>query len=281
VPIICGSPAWDPLPHCSYQQHTPNIDDNRILTWTLHLIARSGRAGEASHRLVRQAFHAMDSFAAPMPFVGSDCSDRRYNRLNDDYERLHALCRFFLEGAGPQLESGGRSMVPFLIDTAKLYEEFVAAWLTRHVGDDFEVGSQVRVDFEGTPDMHSRIDLTLRPKGSHRVLCVLDTKYKIDDEAKHADVYQVTSYALTQDCTDAFLVYPEDLRPPMDIRVRPPGLHTGGPGVRVRSLAFSVRATGCSAEGELDYCGRRFLNDLTHALQHADVIPVGDRTAEA
>ena len=163
----------------------------------------------------------MESFALAQPFAGSDCVDRRYNRLNDDYERLHALCRFFLDSAGPELESGGRSMVPFLIDAAELYEEFVAAWLTRNARDEYAVGVQVPVNYDGTPDMNSKIDLTLTAKDSDQVLCVLDTKYKVSDDPEYGDMYQVTSYALTQGCHDAFLVYPEALRPAMDIRARP------------------------------------------------------------
>jgi len=256
---------WDPFPHCRYQQHTPDIDENRILTWTLHTIARSGRA-DRSMSLVRRAYHAMESFAQAQPYAGSDCVDRRYNRLNDDYERLHALCRFFLDSTGPQLDSGDRVMVPFLINAADLYEEFVAAWLKRNASDFYKVGSQVRVDFHGTPDMHSRIDLTLKARGSDDVLCVLDTKYKVSGEPDYGDMYQVTSYALTQGCRDAFLVYPETLRPPMDIRARPENDPWSDRAVRIRSLTFAVRDDTCAADHELDACGQRFVRDLQTAL---------------
>jgi 5-methylcytosine-specific restriction enzyme subunit McrC len=257
---------WDPFLRCRYQQHTPDIDENRILTWTLHTIVRSGRAGHRSLPLVRRAYHAMESFALAQPYAGTDCADRRYNRLNDDYERLHALCRFFLDSAGPQLESGGRSMVPFLIDAAKLYEEFVAAWLHRNTGDLYNVASQVPVDYDGTPDMRSRIDLTLKRRGSDEVICVLDTKYKVSDEPSYSDMYQVTSYALTQGCHHAFLVYPEALRPPMDIRARPENDPFSDRAVRIRSLTFPVRDESCAADAELNACGERFLLDLGAAL---------------
>jgi 5-methylcytosine-specific restriction enzyme subunit McrC len=257
---------WDPFPHCRYQQHTPDIDENRILSWTLHTIARSGRIGYQSLPVVRKAFHAMESFALAQPFAGSDCVDRRYNRLNDDYERLHALCRFFLDSAGPQLESGGRSMVPFVINAAKLYEEFVAAWLTRNARDEYAVGVQVPVNYDGTPDMNSSIDLTLKTRGSDQVLCVLDTKYKVSADPEYSDMYQVTSYALTQGCHDAFLVYPEALRPAMDIRARPENDPFSDRAVRIRSLTFPVRDETSAADAELDTCGERFVRDLRRAL---------------
>jgi 5-methylcytosine-specific restriction enzyme subunit McrC len=263
---------WDPFPHCSFQEHTPDIDDNRLLTWTLHTIARGGRAGTVALPHVRRAFHTMESFARSAPFAAIDCTDRRYNRLNEDYERLHALCRFFLDAAGPQLDSGERAMVPFLINAARLYEEFVAAWLHRNASDLYVVSDQARVDFEGTPDMHARIDLTLRRRDSDRVLCVLDTKYKVSVDPDYGDLYQVTAYALSQGCRDAFLVYPEPLQPALDIVIK--SEYQPDRQVRVRSLTFPVRDAACAADAELDACGEAFLDALAQALPDQELAPV-------
>jgi 5-methylcytosine-specific restriction enzyme subunit McrC len=255
---------WDPFPHCRFQEHTPDIDDNRLLTWTLYNIARGGRAGPRSLPHVRRAYHTMESFARSAPFTAVDCTDRRYNRLNEDYERLHALCRFFLDAAGPQLDSGEKQMVPFLIDAAGLYEKFVAAWLHRNATNDYVVSDQARVDFEGTPDMQARIDLTLGRRGSDRVLCVLDTKYKASADPEYSDLYQVTTYALSQGCRDAFLVYPEPLTPALDIIIR--SEYEPEQTVRVRSVTFPVRDASCVADAELDACGHAFLRDVVAAL---------------
>ena len=37
----------------------------------------------------------------------AECVGRLYNRLSDDYEPLHGLCRFILEQSGPGI-AGGR-----------------------------------------------------------------------------------------------------------------------------------------------------------------------------
>jgi 5-methylcytosine-specific restriction enzyme subunit McrC len=60
------------------------------------------------------------------PVGPESCVGRTYNRLNADYEPMHALCRFFLENSGPTHERGDRSMFPFLVDMSRLYELFVA-----------------------------------------------------------------------------------------------------------------------------------------------------------
>ena len=53
--------------------------------------------------------------------VGADrCVGRTYNRLNADYEPMHALCRFFLENSGPAHARGDRSMLPFLVNMPRL-----------------------------------------------------------------------------------------------------------------------------------------------------------------
>ncbi len=52
--------------------------------------------------------------------VGPDsCDGRTYNRLNADYEPMHALCRFFLNNSGPTHERGDRPMLPFLVNMSR------------------------------------------------------------------------------------------------------------------------------------------------------------------
>jgi len=58
---------------------------------------------------------------------------RRYIRQNADYATLHALCRFFLEQAGPTHELGRHRMLPFVVEMAALFERFVVAWLRVHL----------------------------------------------------------------------------------------------------------------------------------------------------
>jgi 5-methylcytosine-specific restriction enzyme subunit McrC len=92
---------WDPQPLCHYDEHTADIEDNRILGWTLYSIARSGLCQGAALAAVKQAYRAVGSLVTPEEIEAARCRGRLYHRLNDDYRPLHALCRFFLENSGP------------------------------------------------------------------------------------------------------------------------------------------------------------------------------------
>ena len=110
---------WDTDLHCYYEGHAGDLVENQILAWTLHTIIRSGICSEKTlPKTVRHTYRTIQGLVNLTPFNARACVGRLYNRLNDDYEPLHALCRFFLEHSGPHFESGERTMIPFLIDMA-------------------------------------------------------------------------------------------------------------------------------------------------------------------
>ena len=86
---------------CRYDAQTTDVPDNQILAFTLHQIARSGQCSPAAQTAVRRAYHLLQPIVSLRPFLPSDCQNRSYSRLNQDYAIMHALCRFFLEHTGP------------------------------------------------------------------------------------------------------------------------------------------------------------------------------------
>jgi hypothetical protein len=101
---------------CNFEEHTTDLEENQILLWTLTRILESGICTERSLPHIRQARRALLGLTTLQPFSARACSDRLYNRLNQDYEPLHALCRFFLEHTGPTHWLGDRRMLPILIN---------------------------------------------------------------------------------------------------------------------------------------------------------------------
>jgi len=237
---------WDPAVRCDFREHTGNIDDNRILAWTLRLVLRTADCRPETRALVRHAFRTLDGLVEPTPMLPADCVGRFYDRLNADYEPMHALCRFFLEFLGPALSAGDRGMLPFLVDMNALYERFVAGWMRRHLGADRHLDIQHSVQFGEDGGLKFAIDLVLRPGPGQAALAVLDTKYKVGKDVEEADVQQVVAYAVAMGCRLAFLVYPEPPTRPVDARVGD---------VRVRSVVFGIG-------GDLDQAGRTFLEEL-------------------
>jgi 5-methylcytosine-specific restriction enzyme subunit McrC len=237
---------WQPNPACRYQEQTADVEENRIIAWTLWQILRSGIGSEAVLPLVRQSFDAVQG-AATLEWVGPKaCVGRAYHRLNQDYRPIHALCRFFLEHTGPGHLAGDHLMLPFLIDMARLFEQFVAEWLRRHLPTAWQARAQERITLEGEGQVYFEPDLLLYHAATGQVHYILDTKYKTAEKPSAEDIAQVIAYAHLKGAAEAVLVYPTELAQPVDVQSR---------GVRVRSLPFRL-------DGNLEEAGQAFLSNL-------------------
>jgi 5-methylcytosine-specific restriction enzyme subunit McrC len=237
---------WNARLICHYEEHTADLEENQILVWTLFRIANSGALTERVLPTVRRAYHSLRGIVMLSVFGPGACIGRLYNRLNDDYQPLHALCRFFLEHTGPSHESGDRRMTPFILDMERLYELFVAEWLRAHLPEDLRLNAQERVNIGSGGTLHFDIDLVLEDVLTGQVVQVLDTKYKAPESPSPADLAQVIAYAEAKGCREAALVYPVSIRQPLDDKIG---------NIRVRSLNFSLN-------GNLEASGGAFLNQL-------------------
>lgn len=235
APYVRGRIHTAALPHalpsatleCSYHQVTSDVEENRILAWTLHTILRSGLCTGETLSLLQKAYRLLASQVSLVPVAASTCRGRAYTRLNQDYAPLHALSAFFLEQSGPGHTLGDQSMAPFLVDMARLYEQFVAAWMKRRLAPTHRVATQVHTPVSG--DLHFTIDLVI---SAGRRRWVLDTKYKVPSGGPDtADVAQVLAYAQVQGAQEAVLVYPTPITQPLDVKVG---------GVRLRTLTFAL-----------------------------------------
>lgn len=240
LPYLCGKVAlesmlrtpWESSLDCRYHENTADIEENHILAWTLFCIARSGLCRDEVAKLVRRAFRATHGIAQLKACPTSLCEGRQYNRLNNDYQPIHALCRFFLDHSGPSHEQGHHHMLPFLIDMSRLFELFVAEWLRQHLPESIILKDQATLSLGGKHKVDFRIDLLLIDREMGKPLCLLDTKYKTPTSPSSDDVQQVIAYAKVLGCPEAVLVYPKDLAKPFDDQV--------GGDIHVWTTAFAL-----------------------------------------
>ncbi len=238
---------WEVELDCRYQVNTSDIDENRLLAWTLFCIARSGLCNEDVAQTVRRAYRGVRNYAGLCHYAAESCRGRSYNRLNIDYHPLHAICRFFLENAGPTHEEGEQIMLPFLVDMASLFEAFVAQWLRLHIPDHLMLEDQVLLQVGSVNKVDFRLDLVIKDRETNRPLCLLDTKYKAASSPSADDVQQVIAYAKVLGCQEAILVYPKALDKPFD------ALIDGD--IHVWSATFCL-------DGDLDANGWSLLNQI-------------------
>ncbi|MDB6057227.1 MAG: 5-methylcytosine restriction system component-like protein [Verrucomicrobiales bacterium] len=237
---------WNVNIKCSFEEHTADVEENQILLWTLRGIAQTGLCSDRVMQTVRRAYRGLQGAASLRKFRYRQCVGRLYNRLNSDYEMSHLLCRFFLEQSGPLHLLGDHAIFPFLIDMARLFELFVAEWLRDHMPEGFELQIQANVTFSDANYLKFVIDLVICDSITGKIICVLDTKYKCPEAPQSDDVSQVVTYAVSKDCRNAVLIYPQQLNQQLDEKIGP---------IRVRNMAFEI-------DGDLEAAGYQFLDEL-------------------
>lgn len=239
---------WDVKFECHFEEYISDIEDNQILAWTLLQILRSGLCTENTSRSVSHAFRRLLSFAKPEPCAPESCINRTYHSLNDDYRSMHALCRLFLEHIGPAHRVGSHEMIPYVVNMSKLYERFVAEWLKEQKIEGFLIEAQEDIKID---PLSYTIDLVLRDESTKQPKCVMDTKYKVELKPNMSDINQVIAYAVAIGCRDAILIYPVEMKSPIDMRVGD---------IHVRSATFAL-------EGGLSEAGRKFITKIVEWMR--------------
>ncbi|WP_170270405.1 McrC family protein [Heliorestis acidaminivorans] len=240
------SKPWEVHIRCNYQERTADIEENQILCWTLWLILCSGFCGEKVTMKVRRAFKSLHGHARLVPLKDNDLTRQSYNRLSQDYEPMHILCRFFLDNIGPGHRVGAHKMLPFLVNMARLYEQFVAQWLVEHLPDNYRLKKQERLQIDHDGELIVSIDLVIYDWRTNQVLYILDTKYKVVERPSPQDVYQIVTYAVAKECHEAILIYPFQVTNQREQRIGQ---------IRLRMLSFPLG-------GDLGEAGQTFLRDL-------------------
>lgn len=244
--VQAASKPWSLQLQCQYQEHTANIDENRILTWTLWRILRTGYCKEPTLTLVRKAYRTIQAVTELSPYAARDCVGRTYQRLNQDYHPLHALSRFFLDNSGPTYSMGKSEMVPFLVNMENLFEMFVAEWLSANLADPWVLKTQDRMFLDSVGNYRFVPDLVIYDRVTEQARYILDTKYKVPPRPDQNDISQVIAYAHMKQCPEAVLIYPTPLALPLDARSH---------GIRVRSASFDLGK-------DLEEAGQHFLSKL-------------------
>ncbi len=234
---------WAVNRECRYEEHTADVEENQLLLWTLWGILRSGICTERVMPTIRHAYRSVQGFARLSPFHPQECINRTYNRLNQDYHPLHALCHFFLEHTGPSHQVGDRVMLPFLVNMARLYEQFVAEWLKVQLPPHLSLKIQEKAVIEENHKLHANIDLVLTNSQTGKT-CVLDTKYKAPTSPTTNDLGQIYLYSGLKESHHAILIYPIPFQFESIVR-----------GVPIRCMTFAL-------EGDLEQAGQAFLLKL-------------------
>ena len=236
---------------CQYEEQTADLEDNRLLLWTLHQVRRQALARKSVRRELDLARRALTGTISLKHYRGSDCVRRLYHRLNSDYAPMHGLCRFILEQSGPGIEHGDHSFVPFELNMRYLFESFVAEWLRVNSPAGLTVRCKHNAYVDANFEMRITVDILLLDETTQNPIAVLDTKYKIADQPHESDIHQIGFYAHELGVKHALLSIPHPSAAPLRIN--------HGKDVRLGSIVFNIGAP-------LKDAGEAFLQSLTKAL---------------
>jgi len=212
---VMGAPRL----RCHYEELTADLEDNAILLWALYAASRLGLQRDDVKFQVRRAYRSLIGVVSLEPKRAHDCIGRFYNRLNDDYQPMHGLCRFLIEHSGPETKTGDHEFLPFSVNMPDLFELFVAEWLAETLPKNLKVDPQYHVRLDANAELSFDIDLVIRDRKSGTALTVLDTKYKLASQPSGSDIQQIVAYAVELGVSQAYLLYPFSIRNPVRVRV--------------------------------------------------------------
>ena len=198
-----------------YDDHTPDIPENRILLTAALRLLRLRGIGDAARPLLRRVLIRLDG-VTPLP--PGPPPAWQPTRLNARYHSVLDLARLVLDGDSCELEDGRLVRMDGLVLTMwQVYEDFV----TRAVAEVLEphgarcLTQDTRFHLDRARTLQLRPDLVAErrgPDGAVRPFAVLDAKYK--QEAPRDDLYQVLAYCTVLGLAEGHLVYAADAKNP-------------------------------------------------------------------
>jgi 5-methylcytosine-specific restriction enzyme subunit McrC len=196
---------------CRFYENSFDIEDNRIIKWTLRTLMSSAAVwSDRTVQMLRANYQQFGAVSLKRP-SRSTFDRRHYHRLNEDYRLIHGLCRLFLDGTSISEFSGSFRFSGFRLDMNELFEKFVTESFVRAAKNSrFTVRpqgsyllSEQRSDFSFTivPD------ITIFDRGT--VISIVDAKYKKTENGfANQDFYQVLSYGTGLNCARTYLFFP-------------------------------------------------------------------------
>lgn len=234
-----------------FDDYTIDIAENQILRAATELLLRvPGVPADVKVRLRRLRVLLADV----SPVVrGARLPQWTPTRLNERYQPALWLAEVLLRNNAVDHASGEVSVSGFLVDMAKVFEDYLVAALARafaaHGG---RVVAQDRHDLDAAGHIEMRPDLVWYRHGIP--VAVIDAKYKAEKPSgfPYADLYQMLAYCTALDLGDGHLVYAKGNELERSHVVRHAGIE-----IHVRTL--DLAALPSELEAQVDDLARRIV----------------------
>jgi len=192
-----------------YDDYTEDIEENRVLKAAFHRLGRLRLRSQETRRALRSFDEALAS-VRPVEYDARQLPTIAWTRLNERYRPAVELALLILRATSFDTRHGAVAASSFLLDMNQVFEDFVTLALrdqlrlSERAFPQGNQGRQLRLDAAGRVRLLP--DLSWWEAG--RCVFVGDAKYKrIEDNVKHADLYQLLAYTIATDLPGGLLIY--------------------------------------------------------------------------
>ncbi|MGH3979468.1 MAG: McrC family protein, partial [Pseudonocardiaceae bacterium] len=206
-----------------YDEYSANVAENRILRAALRGMLAVPRVPADIRARLGHLDGRLDGVAALIP--GEPLPEWRPTRLNARYQAALRIAELVLQHRSFEVGPGGLPVAAFVIDMARVFEDFVATALAEAWA---AYPGQTRSQYPATLDVEDalrmEVDVVHLVDGVPRI--VADAKYKLESgrgRYPNADHYQMLAYCTALGVPVAWLIYASGAQGPVTRHVRNAG----------------------------------------------------------
>jgi len=108
--------------YCEFDEFSINNIENQIIKYVLFQLFYC--VNQKQKKRIQRLLSRLNKVSL-RPFTKSTFFKLRYNKLNEHYKSVHHYCQMFIERFILGMNLGSKSIHSFVIDTAKLFEDFL------------------------------------------------------------------------------------------------------------------------------------------------------------
>lgn len=207
-----------------YDEYSIDVPENRILRSALRRMLAVPRVPPSIRSRLGHLDGRLDGATPLVP--GAPLPRWQPTRLNRRYQAPLRLAELVLRHQSFEVAEGRLQVAAFVVDMAKLFEDFVVATALREAwaANPGDTRTQYLAWLDAERGVRMHIDVVHVVSGTPRIIA--DAKYKIESDTgsyPNADHYQMLAYCTALQVPVAWLVYASGSTGPVTRRVR----HTG------------------------------------------------------
>lgn len=191
----------------TYDEFSVDIAENRIVRTAVRRMMNVPRVRSEALRLLGHLDGRLDGVTPLIP--GQPIPSWLSSRLNDRYAPALHLSEIVLRHLSAEIGSGGVPVASFVVDMAKVFEDFVTTALQEATADRRgQTIGQYSVPLDRVRRVRMYPDVVHVSGGRPRA--VFDAKYKLEGDSRgipNADVYQMLAYCTALRLGRGYLVY--------------------------------------------------------------------------